>query len=221
MGSARADRSLPRRGIRRCRIPENSANVSGLIFTSGWSITSRSSPANTATCIHFHGAPRNEPRAFSRLYTSSPLLSSRKWRKRQAVKFSPASPYRRRPIFRVYSRGDVVPAIHQLETRACATTFMYKSRVATFRAELRSRLRWRRMRRDVGTREKFWRKFQIRSIKNWFVVACRWSFFLFFFYMFRSFSNPKVSKFYFDYVYSSSFLLLLLLLIWTLSGLND
>lgn len=137
--SARADLARFLGGETRCRIPENSANVSGLIFTSRWSITSRSSPANTATCIHFHGAPRNEPRAFSRLVQllSSPLLSSppRKWRKRQAVKFSPASPYRRRPIFRVYSRGDVVPAIHQLETRACATMFMYKSRVATFRVE--------------------------------------------------------------------------------------
>lgn len=28
-----------------------------------------------------------------------------------------------------------MPAIHQLETRACATMFMYKSRVATFRVE--------------------------------------------------------------------------------------
>ena len=70
------------------------------------------------------------------------------------------SPYRRRPIFRVYSRGDVVPAIHQLETRACAAMFMYKSRVATFRVELRSGLMEEDgTRRGMRDRRKFSRKF--------------------------------------------------------------
>lgn len=53
-----------------------------------------------------------------------------------------------------------MPAIHQLETRACATMFMYKSRVATFRAELRSGLMEEdETRRGMRDRGKFSRKF--------------------------------------------------------------